>query len=54
MSSQSDTVIHQPLVVVDVSLSPGTDWRCCSMGSTEAEGAPHCFENCDDAFGCSP
>src|SRR5277367_5136689 len=46
MSSQSDTAIHQPLVAVDVSLSHGTDQKCCSMGSVEAEGAPQCFKNC--------
>jgi len=54
MSSRSDMAIHPPLVVVDVSLLHGTDQQCCSMGSTEAEGALQCFENCNDAFGCSP
>ena len=31
-------VIHQLFVAVDDSLSHGTDQRCCSMGSMEAEG----------------
>ena len=45
--------IYQPFMAVDVSLSHGTDRRYCSMGSMEAEGTLQCFENWDDAFGCS-
>ena len=38
MSSWGDsTAIHQLFVAVDVSLSHGTDWRCFTMGSTEAD-----------------
>jgi len=52
MSHRGDTAVHQPFMVVDVSLSHGVNRRGGSVGCTEAERSSQCFEICNDAFGC--